>query len=96
MLIPPPNFRRMCSTVIRVPLTTGLPNMMAGAISIRSWRFTTGTFPVGDRWNSLDYIAKLCVNFARSRGSIRRCTLAATGGQGRLHIILQLVSTMVE
>src|SRR5205823_6514796 len=35
-VIPSPSFRRMSSTVMRVPLITGLPNMILGSTVMRS------------------------------------------------------------
>src|SRR5215472_12323138 len=36
-LMPAPSLRRISSTGMRVPLITGLPPMISGLISIRSW-----------------------------------------------------------
>src|SRR3989338_4398697 len=38
-VMPPPNLRSICSTVIRVPLITGFPNIISGLTSILSCNF---------------------------------------------------------
>src|SRR5439155_11911897 len=45
-LIPPARYSRTSYTVIRVPLTHGLPLRTAGFIKIRSCQFMRGLYPV--------------------------------------------------